>query len=111
MKPNQFLKLWNEFAGKNNLSKAMVMSDSRSTSLKRLVAEIERKGFKSDEVINLAINNILKSSFLKGEAGEFRANIDFFLRKSRFWKLAEGGYNDIKKTKIDKYKEIANEQR
>lgn len=81
--------LWNDFAGKHDLSRAIDLSAAREKSLKARLTECGGvEGWK----IALAIME--KSPYLLGKkpGSDWRASFDFMLQKSSFLKIMEGQY-------------------
>ena len=80
--------LYNETAQRCGLSKIQILNPSRKAKLMARLRECGGiDGWKG------ALKNIEASPFLRGETTDWRADIDFMLRRSNFTKLMEGGYD------------------
>lgn len=87
--PAQALKIWNETAERWGLPIAKKMTKTRQSKLK---ARLNDCG--GLEGWQAACEKVEASPFLRGEKGEWRADLDFMLQESKFTKLMEGAYDD-----------------
>lgn len=84
-------KLWNEMAKPIELSACTKMEGKRR---KACQARLRADGL---EAIQAAIQRIPKSPFLRGELGNWAADIDFLLKPDSVTKILEGKYDDRSK--------------
>lgn len=88
---------WNEIASRYHLSKVHRFDKDRIASLKARIKDCD-----SEDVFWNTIEAALeKSKFLQGKSSNWKPNVDFFLRRSSFVKVAEGAYTTQKASLIE----------
>lgn len=91
---NLTLKKINLVLAKHKLSEISSLSGER---LKSLTSRTKESG-SLDSFLALVDKGLTESAFLRGETSDWKADFDFFLRKSKFLKVTEGAYcNSVKK--------------
>ena len=88
---------YNQLADRTELPQAKVLNKDRT---KKLTARLDEHGL---EGWRQALEMIEGSSFLCGEATDWKASIDFLLQPSSFLKVLEGQYGNgrARKPKLD----------
>jgi uncharacterized protein YdaU (DUF1376 family) len=80
---------WNEIAETHGLSRVHRLTDARTASLRKRLAECGGiEGWQE------AMRLITQSPFLLGQSGEWKADFDFVLQAKSFTKLMEGTYGN-----------------
>lgn len=104
-------QMWNELAAARGLSQANLLTDGRRKRIRQRL--LESGGI---EGWCIALQKVAQSSFLLGEARDFRASLDFILQQTSFAKLMESQYSNrqrepVKATGREKLREIGNSLR
>jgi len=83
---NNVVKIWNDFAEKNKLSKVAKLTDKRT---KKLSKRLEDESFNLDNIFT----RILESDFLLGKTSSWKVDFDFIIEnETNFIKILEGKY-------------------
>lgn len=80
---------YNELAERIGLPRANLLTKARKTALTARLKDCD-----GPEGWRAALAKVEASSFLRGERNDFRADLDFLLRRKSFIRLMEGSYDD-----------------